>query len=200
MLMLLLYGLRRGEVLGLRWRDVDEDDGEIRIRQQVQRMRGELQLYSVKSAAGRRDLPLLPVALTVLDLRRHAQAADRAELGRAWQDNGLVFTTKTGRPVEPRNLVRSSHRICAAHSLRDIEVHHLRHTTATLLKNLRVPARDAQIILGHSRLAITLEIYTHEDRQAHRDALGRISEALGHDSKLPPADEADDETDESDGG
>jgi integrase len=138
-MLLLLYVLRRGEVLGLRWRDVDEDDGEIRIRQQVQRMRGELQLYSVTTAAGRRDLPLLPVALTVLDLRRHAQAADRAELGRAWQDNRLVFTTKTGRPVEPRNLVRSFHRICAAHSLRDIKVHHLRHTTATLLKNLGVP-------------------------------------------------------------
>ena len=45
-------------------------------------------------------------------------------------------------------------------------MHHLRHTTATLLKNLKVPARDAQLILGHSRLAVTLEIYTHEDRQA----------------------------------
>jgi integrase len=99
-----------------------------------------------------------------------------------------------------RNLVRSFHRICAAHGLRDIKVHHLRHTTATLLKNLGVPARDAQIILGRSRLAITLEIYTHEDRQAQREALGRISEALGHDSELPPAAEADDEADESDGG
>jgi integrase len=135
----------------------------------------------------------------VLDLRRQAQAADRAELGRAWQDNGLVFTTRTGRPVEPRNLVRSFHRICAAHGLRDIKVHHLRHTTATLLKDLGVPARDAQIILGHSRLAITLEIYTHEDRQAHREALGRISEALGHHSEQPPADEEDDETDQAGG-
>src|SRR5262249_33019055 len=75
--------------------------------------------------------------------RRHArpqaQPADRQELGRAWQDNGLIFTTKTGRPVEPRNLVRSFHRICDTYKLRDIKVHHLRHTTATLLKNLGVP-------------------------------------------------------------
>jgi integrase len=101
-----------------------------------------------------------------------------AELGRAWQDSGLVFTTRTGRPIEPRNLVRSFQRICSAHGLRVIKVHHLRHITATLLKNLGVPARDAQLILGHSRLAVTQEIYTHEDRQAQRNALTKISAAL----------------------
>jgi integrase len=113
-----------------------------------------------------------------LVLRTETQTADRAELGRAWQDNGLVFTTKTGRPIEPRNLVRSFHRICSGHGLRVIKVHHLRHTTATLLKNLGVPARDAQLILGHSRLAVTQEIYTHEDRQAQHDALAKLSDAL----------------------
>ena len=64
------------------------------------------------------------------------------------------------------------------HGLRVIKVHHLRHTTATLLKNLGVPARDAQLILGHSRLAVTQEIYTHEDWQAQHDALSKISAAL----------------------
>jgi integrase len=179
--LLLVYGLRLGEVLGLRWHDVDEADNEIRVRQQVQRVKGELRLYPVKTAAGRRDLPLLlGLVVDALEIRRAAQAAHRAELGRAWQDTGLIFSTKTGRPIEPRNLVRSFRRICAHSSLRLIKVHHLRHTTATLLKNLGVPARDAQLILGHSRLAVTLEIYTHEDRQAQRDALGRISDALGH--------------------
>jgi integrase len=142
-MLLLLYGLRRGEVLALRWRDVDETDSEIRIRQQIQRNNGELQIGMLKTTAARRDLPLLPIAQEVLDIRRQAQAANRAELGQAWQDTGLVFSTRTGRPIEPRNLVRSFHRICAAHDLRGIKVHHLRHTTATLLKNLRVPARDA---------------------------------------------------------
>jgi integrase len=179
-MLLLVYGLRLGEVLGLRWHDIDERDGEVRIRQQLQRVRGQLRLYPVKTAAGRRDLPLLPIAREMLTLRSAAQAADRMELGRAWEDTGLVFTTRTGRPVEPRNLLRSFRRICDHHDLRLIKVHHLRHTTATLLKNLGVPARDAQLILGHSRLAVTLEIYTHEDRQAQRDALGRISDALAH--------------------
>jgi integrase len=78
-------------------------------------------------------------------------------------------------------LVRSFQRICSAHGLRVIKVHHLRHTTATLLKNLGVPARDAQLILGHSRMAVTQEIYTHEDRQAKLDALTKISAALRND-------------------
>jgi integrase len=79
--------------------------------------------------------------------------------------------------------VHSFRRICSAHGLRPIKVHHLRHTTATLLKNLGVPARDAQLILGHLRLAVTLEIYTHEDRQLQHDALTKISEALRGDGQ-----------------
>jgi integrase len=67
-----------------------------------------------------------------------------------------------------------------------IKVHHLRHTTATLLKNLGVPARDAQLILGHSRLAVTQEIYTHEDRQAQHDGLTRLSDALQNDGQATP--------------
>jgi integrase len=61
-------------------------------------------------------------------------------------------------------------RICDQNDVRVITVHHVRHTVASLLKDLSVPARDAQIILGHSRLAVTLEIYTHADEQAQRDA------------------------------
>jgi integrase len=181
--LLLVYGLRRGEVLGLRWRDIDEDDNEIRIRQQIQRASGELRLGPVKTNAGRRNLPLLPMASDVLLIQREVQARDREELGRAWQDTGLVFSTRTGRPIEPRNLVRSFRRISGGNGIRVIKVHHLRHTTATLLKNLGVPARDAQIILGHSRLAVTLEIYTHEDRQAQRAALGKIGDVLRRDDE-----------------
>ena len=118
----------------------------------------------------------------MLAIRAQAQLADEP----AWESQyGLVFTTRTGRPVEPRNLVRSFHRICSTHGLRKIAVHHLRHTTATLLKNLRVPARDAQLILGHARMAITLDIYTHEDREAQRQALTQLSDVLDRKSAQP---------------
>jgi integrase len=149
-------------------------------------VKGRLWIGPVKTAAGRRDLPLLQLASDVLSTRRDVQAAHRVELGRSWPDNDLVFTTRTGRPIEPRNLVRSFRRICDANDLRVISLHHLRHTTATLLKNLGVPARDAQLILGHSRLAVTLEIYSHENKQGHREALRKISDALGRSGPAAP--------------
>jgi len=81
-------------------------------------------------------------------------------MGSAWPESGLVFTTRTGQPIEPRNLVRSFRGICDQNKLRLIKVHHLRHTVGSLLKDLGVPARDAQTILGHTRISTTLEIYT----------------------------------------
>jgi integrase len=169
--------MRRGEVLGLRWTDVDDDT--LHIRQQIQRIQGELHIGPVKTRAGNRDLPLLGLAKDALAARREAQEADHARLGKAWIDTGLVFTTKTGRPVEPRNLVRSFTRICEANGIRRIRVHALRHTTASLLKQLGVPPRDAQVILGHAHVTTTQQIYTHVDEVARRDALTRLNKLLG---------------------
>jgi integrase len=89
-----------------------------------------------------------------------------------------VFTTKTGRPIEPRNLVQSFTRICQNHGIRRIPVHGVRHTVATLLKLLKVPARDAQVILDHAHITTTQQIYTHVDDAARLDALTRLNELL----------------------
>lgn len=78
-MLLLLHGLRRGEVLGLRWADSDLGGGEIRVRQQIGRVNGELRVGPVKTNAGRRDLPMLPLAVDVFGIRHEAQAADREE-------------------------------------------------------------------------------------------------------------------------
>jgi len=105
--LLILYGLRSGEVLGLRWDDIDFDGGTIQIHQQLQRVRGELFLAPVKTQAGKRGLPLLDAAEHALKLQAERQALYRIDMGSAWPETGLVFTTRTGRPVEPRNFVRS---------------------------------------------------------------------------------------------
>jgi len=141
-----------------------------------------MHLSPVKTQAGRRKLPLLKVAREALEAQADTQARHRAAMGSAWPQTDLVFTTRTGRPVEPRNFVRSFRRICeAANDIQLIKLHHVRHTVASLLKVLRVPARDAQIILGHSRLAVTLEIYTHTDDEAQLDALTRLHDLFDED-------------------
>ena len=95
-------------------------------------------------------------------------------------------SAKTGNPAMPLPLPSHSHasvcsfrRICDDNKIRLIKVHHFRHTVGSLLKDLGVPARDAQTILGHTRISTTLEIYTDTDEQARRDALTRLQSLLG---------------------
>ena len=177
--LVLVYGLRRGEVLGLSWRDVDLEHDVVHIRQQLQRVRGRLRLGPVKTNAGRRDLPLLGVARNAL--LQHAELKILGAASHEWTVEDLVCTTRTGRPVEPRNLARSFSRIIAAHGLRPIRLHSLRRTTATLLKDLGVPPRDTMEILGHARIAVTMEIYTGADDASRRAALTRLSALFGTD-------------------
>lgn len=96
--LLIVYGLRRGEVLGLGWDDIDPEAGTIRIRQQIQRVRGELQLGPVKTHAGQRTLPLLDLAAQALAAQADRQARYRADMGLAWPETGLVFTTQDRPP------------------------------------------------------------------------------------------------------
>jgi integrase len=187
--LLIIYGLRRGEVLGLSWDDIDFDTGTIHVRQQIRRVRGELQLGPVKTHAGQRTLPLFDLARQALAAQANRQAAYQADMGSAWQGTGLIFTTRTGRPVEPRNFVRSFRRICEANDIRVIKVHHIRHTVASLLKDLRVPARDAQAILGHTRISTTLEIYTDSADEAKHDALTRLHGLFDDTQQAPTATE-----------
>jgi integrase len=170
--LLVLYGLRRGEVLGLRWGDIDFVRSMVRVRQQVRRVGGELRQGPVKTAAGRRDLPMLDWVRQVLTMQR-----GRSPDG-PYDGDELVFRTSTGQPIEPRNFVRSFQRVCDRHAIRLIRVHDVRHTTATLLKDLGVPARDTQLILGHSDIAITQQIYQHDTLESRRASLGRVEAVL----------------------
>jgi integrase len=175
-LLLALYGIRRGEVLGLRWQDVDVSRSVIHIRQQVLRYGGTLHIGPVKTRASHRDLPLLSSIQAALLFQQRTQRVTLAE--RSTVANDLVFTTSYGSPIDPQNIGRSFKRICKAHGLRLIKLHHLRHTAATILKNLGVPARDAQLILGHSNISTTQQIYQHDNSESRREALHRMETLL----------------------
>lgn len=165
-LLLGLYGMRRGEVLGLRWRDVDFAHNLLHVRQQLQRTEDGLQLGPLKTKAGKRDLPLLGMV-------RDALLAQQARQARV-RDQDLIFTAADGRPLEASTLVRSFQRICRNNGLRLIRIHDMRHSLTTLLKDMQVPVRDAQLILGHARVSTTQEIYEHGNMELQRKALGKI--------------------------
>ncbi|MDS1270438.1 site-specific integrase [Lipingzhangella sp. LS1_29] len=176
--LMLLYGLRRGEVLGLAWDDVDFEQDVMSIRRQIQRVDGSLALVEVKTRAGRRSLPLLSWARDALIQQAEWQAQKRRSAASTWEETDLVFTTRTGRAIQPRSLSRSFERLSESAGMRPIRLHDLRHSVASLLKRSGVAPRDAMEILGHSRISVTMEIYTHSDESTQREGLGRLGGTL----------------------
>jgi integrase len=173
-LVLMLYGLRRGEVLGLRWCDVDFERDALHIRNQLQRLGGSFRQGPVKTRAGKRELPMLkPIRDALLDLRGVPAVVQRDSSA-----EGLVFVNALGQPRDPTSFRVSFQRLAKRNGIRVISVHDVRHTAATLLKDLGVPARDAQLILGHSDIATTQQIYQHGSLENRQVALEKIESAL----------------------
>lgn len=110
--------------------------------------------------------------------RYEGKSDRRRRVGEEWQDTGLVFTTRTGRALQPRGLSRSFERLVADPPPRTIRLHDLRHSVVPLPKKAGVAPRDAMEILGHSRISVTMEICTHSDEATWREGLGRLGGAL----------------------
>jgi integrase len=176
--LVLALGLRKGELLGLAWELVNLDTAELYIGEQLQRVGGQLIRSPTKTESSEAPLPLPDLCLAALKLRKQQQAADRDIAGDAWIDTGLVFTTRHGTPIEPRNFNRSfDRRITRAH-VSKITVHGTRKTCGSLLATLDVHPRVAMQILRHSKIAITMEIYTEVASAATRDALKKLGQWL----------------------
>ena len=185
--LILVNGLRKGEVIGLTWSSVDEDSGELDISWQLQRVGKELiHKERVKTEDSDADdtLPLPDICLAALRLRRDEQDVAREQAGGRWQDSDLVFTTRWGTPIEPRNFNRSFDARCAKAGVPRIRVHDTRHTCASILAALDVHPRVAMRILRHAQIAMTMEVYTEVPDEVTRAALKKLGDSLGG---LPPA-------------
>jgi integrase len=174
----LYLGLRRGELLGLRWADVDLDAGTLTVRQSLQRIDGELQTVTPKTKSSERTVPLVGVCLDALREHGERQRFEQKAAGAEWRDTGFVFTTKTGTPIEPDNLRRSWYPLRQAAELGGVTFHGLRHTCVTLLLNLGVPPHIVRDIVGHSAIEVTMTIYAHTSLDEKRAALGKLGEHL----------------------
>jgi integrase len=176
--LVLVLGLRKGEMLGLTWKDVDLDLGELTIDLQLQRVGHELLHRETKTPNSDAVLPLPEICMVALTRHRADQDAVRELAGEAWHSMGFIFTTRYGTPIEPRNFNRYWNRRCDAAGVRRITVRDARRTCASLLADLDVHPRVAMRILRHAQFAITMEIYTVVSSAATRDALKRLGKAL----------------------
>lgn len=158
----LTTGMRQGELLGLRWRDVDFDRGSLQVRGSLQRLGGALVVTSPKTDRSQRQVTLAPIAVTALRRHRALQAQERLRLGAAWQGDDLVFTNEIGRPIDSAALARLAFRpLLQRAGLPQMRFHDLRHSAATLLLQEGVHPKIVSEMLGHTRIGTTLDLYSH---------------------------------------
>ena len=155
-------GLRRSELLGLRWKDVDLILASLRVVQSVQRLNtGEFIIQEPKTASGRRTIALSPTSFLVLREHREKQEADATLLGRQLTEDDLVFSHPDGSPRDPSTLTLAFRRLTRRIGLDGVRLHDLRHTMASLYLEQGVNPKTVAERLGHASVTITLDLYSH---------------------------------------
>jgi integrase len=153
-------GIRRGELLGLKWEDLELDAGVLRVKRAL--APDARTFAEPKTAKSRRSVRLTSGAVRALQWHRERQSQAGQRLNSLWQEHGLVFPSMVGTPLNPENLVKRSFKPLLEHvGLPPIRFHDLRHTCATLLLSKSVNPKIVQEMLGHANISVTLDIYSH---------------------------------------
>ena len=173
---MLSLGLRKGEVFGLRWSDVDFENNFITVAQALSRVGSQLMLGPPKTDRSRRKINLPAPVTNALRAHKRRQAAERLSVGELWQDTDLVFTSEVGTPLDPSNFRHSFDRVAAEAGLVGWHPHELRHSCASILLAQGVPIEVVSRVLGHSSIRITADVYGHildPQRQQAAEAMAR---------------------------
>lgn len=168
-------GLRIAEILGLRWSDIDLDEGELTVNQTIRReanidvTKGEkskeskttMTVGTPKSQSSRRSVPLLPTIVKELKIHKAMQKREKFRAGEAYMDNNLVFPNELGGPTDGSNVRQRYNKILENNNIPHKKFHALRHTFATRLFEREAPLKTVSKLLGHSDTSITANTYTH---------------------------------------
>jgi integrase len=153
-------GLRPSEYLALKWADFDITTGTAHVNRTLQWMKGGG--WQFQDTKRRRTVKLPNAICALLEERRTVQAKDRTDAGQNWQNTDLIFTTRTGGPLDERNIAQENFlRILTAAGLPAIRLYDLRHTAATNALTAGVPPKVVSEMLGHASVAFTLDVYAH---------------------------------------
>lgn len=174
-------GLRQGEVLGLRWRDIDLDGSTVRVQMALQLVRGLYTLVEPKTVRSRRTLPMPDFVKDAVARRRSEQDADRLRAGDLWHEaiEGLVFTTALGSPRNGPALTHTFHRLLEAERVPQRTFHTLRHSAATLMLGAGVDLKTVSTVLGHSQIGLTADTYGSTLPGLKLEAAKRMDGLLG---------------------
>ena len=175
--LLLSLGLRRGEVCGLRWENVDLEKPTLRVSEALVTVKGKPELTTPKTLKSRRVLRLPLDVVQVLREHRAAQEQMNLENG-VTPSNSWVFTLEQGRPVHPDSLKRVLARVCRVAGVRRVRIHDLRHTWASLARRAGVPLEVVSEKLGHTRSSFTADVYRHTFEDEHDAAALNLTELL----------------------
>jgi integrase len=171
-------GLRRSELCGLRWEDVDLTGGRIFIRQAVVLLRTGVEVKEPKTDKGRRVIALPPLVGEALRRHREEQQLQKLTLGPLWQDSGRVVTMPDGTGMSPNYLTKAFIKLCRHQELPPVRLHDLRHSHASQLLKAGVPLTAVSARLGHSSVTVTGTIYAHLLGGMDEDAAQRVDSAL----------------------
>lgn len=171
-------GARRGEVLGLRWRDLDLDARRMQIAQTLIAIGYRIEFDSPKTTGSRRLIALDEQTVAVLRQHRKRQLQERLVMGAGYDDRDLVFARPDGTPIHPERLTRTFKRLVKAAGLPVVRLHDLRHTWASLALQAGVHAKVVQERLGHSQISTTLDLYSHTLPSMGEDAAETVASRI----------------------
>jgi integrase len=172
-------GMRQGELLGLKWGDVDLEEGTLQVRRTLTTTKDGPVLTSPKTPGSRRSVKLTSKAIEALKRHLERQLGEIDSVGSLWSENGLIFASETGEPLDRRSVTAMKFKpLLKRAGLPEICFHDLRHTCATLLLTRNVNPKIVSEMLGHSTIAITLDTYSHVLPNMRDQAAAAMEEAL----------------------
>lgn len=174
-------GMRLGEVLGLRWEDIDFEENTLFVKNSLTKAEGGGYIISsTKTRNSERLLGFSPRTAEALRKRKATQSEDRIAAGPAWVDLRLVFSTALGEPLSKTNFTRTHHyAIVKKAGIQRITFHGLRHAFASVATDVAVSPSALQKMMGHSSYLTTMNLYSHALPKSYRKAFDTISEAMG---------------------
>ncbi len=178
-------GLRRGEILGLKWQDINFTTGTLQVRRILSRVPTQVAKREhayveaePKTQKSRRNVVIASFALELLKQHRVQQLETKLKAGTAWQEHDYVFCTLVGTHLGPNHVVEEFKKLLKKAELPDIRFHDLRHSAASLLLTAGVHPKIVQEILGHTQISMTMDIYSHVLPGMQEDAMNKLHDAL----------------------